>query len=46
MTQRDHRAVKELKDNLQLYIFNNGALMDQLSKLYNRRKKELNELSK
>lgn len=43
ITQRDHRAVKELKENLNLYILNDPYLCDRLNGVYTRRKKELNE---
>ena len=42
----DHRTVKELNENIKIYLLNDPYLVDQLYKLYYRRKMELNELDK
>jgi len=43
VTQRDHEAVKELRENLELYMLNDSHLFDQMHRVYRRRKRELNE---
>ena len=42
ISARDRRAVKELTENLKMYLFNDPYMCDQLHKVYNRRKKEYN----
>ena len=46
MSDRDRSAVKELRENLELYMFNDPYLRDQLQRVYSRRKRELNEVKK
>jgi hypothetical protein len=40
ISPRDRRAVKELTENLKMYMFNDSYMCDQLHKVYNRRKKD------
>jgi len=46
ITARDHRVIKELNENLELYMTNEPYLTDRLHRVYMKRKKELNEKTK
>ena len=46
ITKRDHAAIKEITENLELYILNEPYLAERLHRVYQKRKKEHNEMTK
>lgn len=44
VSNKDRRALKELQENMSLYVLNDGILCNQLRQLYMRRKREQSEL--